>query len=237
MSELVANCPRCGAKHTTFDIPSHIPTVRKYDWQNWYEAFCVCRHCRRSSIFVLCDAGINERNVIEKSGGLSNVKGAVNGFVRIQGHISLKDSDGVVPPEHLPEDIHTAFVEGATCQAVKCFNAAGTMYRLCIDLATRQLLPPEEHDGLTRKVRRDLGLRLPWLFQNDLLPGSLQDLSSCVKEDGNDGAHAGTLREEDAEDLFDFTRAILERMFTEPKRLEIAKQRREERRRPKEGGQ
>jgi hypothetical protein len=58
----------------------------------------------------------------------------------------------------------------------------------------------------------------------------LRELASCVREDGNDGAHAGTLSKEDAEDLLDFTCALLERLITEPKRLELAEARRNERR-------
>ena len=59
--------------------------------------------------------------------------------------------------------------------------------------------------------RRDLGLRLPWLFGKGLLPEALKELSTCIKEDGNDGAHAGTLQKTDAEDLLDFTTALLQR--------------------------
>ena len=101
-------------------------------------------------------------------------------------------------PDHLPEEIEAAFREGAMCLAVSCHNAAATMFRLCVDLATRSLLPTVETPGLNAKVRRDLGLRLPWLFQNQLLPTTLHDLSACIKEDGNDGAHAGNLSKADA---------------------------------------
>jgi hypothetical protein len=94
------------------------------------------------------------------------------------------------------------------------------------------MLPEGEAPGLTTKVRRDLGLRLPWLFNNGTLPADLRDLSSAIREDGNDGAHQGTLKQEEAEDLLDFTTALLERIFTEPKRLQIAKERREKRRKP-----
>ena len=92
------------------------------------------------------------------------------------------------------------------------------------------MLPEEEVEGLNYKTRRNLGLRLPWLFDNSILPEVLRELSSCVKDDGNDGAHEGTLKKEEAEDLLDFTFAILERIYTEPKRVQIAKERREARR-------
>ena len=44
-------------------------------------------------------------------------------------------------PEYVTEGIAAVFEEGATCLTVGCFNAAGTMFRLCIDLSTRSMLP------------------------------------------------------------------------------------------------
>jgi len=163
---------------------------------------------------------------------LAEFTSAVNSHMDVMGHINIKDMAVVRPPEYLPPDIEGAFKEGAICMSVDCFNAAGTMFRLCLDLATRSKLPPEETavEGLNAKVRRDLGLRLPWLFDNKVLPGDLRELSSCVKEDGNDGAHAGSLTKDEAEDLLDFTTALLERIYTEPKRLRLAEERRAARR-------
>jgi hypothetical protein len=48
--------------------------------------------------------------------------------------------------------------------------------------------------------------------------------------DGNDGAHVGSLKKTDAEELLDFTVALLERMYTEPEKLRLAKDRRDSRR-------
>ena len=162
------------------------------------------------------------------------VQGALNKYFQAKRYISLKDQGAAAPPEHVPEDIAKVFREGATSLVVECWNAAGTMFRVCVDLATRPTLPDGEVPGLTKKVRRDLGLRLPWLFDNGKLPADLRELSSAVREDGNDGAHQGTLKKEDAEDLLDFTTALLERIFTEPTRLRLAKERRLKRRAPQE---
>ena len=109
-------------------------------------------------------------------------------------------------------------------------NAAATMFRLCMDIATRQMLPEKDEQGLNANIRRNLGLRLPWLFDTKRLPEALRDLSACVKDDGNDGAHEGTLSKVDADDLLDFTIALLERLYTEPERLKLAKSRRDARR-------
>lgn len=116
----------------------------------------------------------------------------------IEGIVSQKDNVTVPPPEFLPTEIEAVFREGATCLSVGCYNAAATMFRLCVDIATRSILPEGDAEGLNSKVRRNLGFRLPWLFQHSHLPSALQELSTCVKEDVNDGAHEGTLKKADA---------------------------------------
>ena len=229
MAELVADCPRCGASKITFDLATSTVVGHQHGWQVWHEAFCVCRHCRKSTVFVLANEGVNEGEQIKKV-GLSNIKGAVNALIRIQSYISAKDRIQVVPPSYLPESINATFIEGAKCLAINCFNAAGTMFRLCVDKATRSMLPREDVDGLNAKIRRNLGLRLPWLLDHKVLPEALRELSTCIKDDGNDGAHDGSLGNEDAEDLLDFTMALLERLYTEPERLRLASERRAARR-------
>ncbi len=229
MAELVADCPRCGSTRITFDLLSSIHTITKYNWQYWYEVFAICRQCHRSTVFVLADDVDADYKEVHKI-GLIKMDHAVNRYVRNEGFITLKDRAETKPPDYVPEEIEKVFSEGATCLKVSCWNAAGTMFRLCIDLVTRQMLPEQDTEGLNQRVRRNLGLRLPWLFDNQLLPESLRELSTCVREDGNDGAHAGTLGKEDAEDLLDFTYILLERIYSEPERIRLAAERRRARR-------
>jgi len=155
----------------------------------------------------------------------------LNSFLNVEGYVSQKDRFTESPPEHLPQEIERIFREAEICTAVRCWNAAGAMFRTTIDLATKRLLPTEDSEGApNRRIRRDLGLRLPWLFENGLLPTDLQELSSCIREDGNDGVHEGTLGQADAEDMRDFTRALLDRLYTQPARLRLAEERRIQRR-------
>jgi tetratricopeptide (TPR) repeat protein len=156
--------------------------------------------------------------------------GGTSGWLHVLGYVSIRDNSIVTPPEHLPEDINSCYIEGATCVQVGCFNAAGTMFRLCLDKATASLLPEGDADGLNSKIRRSLGLRLQWLFNTGRIDKALEDLSHCLKEDGNDGAHQGTLTAEDAEDLQDFANALLERLYSYPARLAAAGSRRSARR-------
>lgn len=232
MAQLVADCPRCGSHQMTFDVPASKSATSK-DGSRWHEVFGVCRHCGLTTVFVLSDTDTSSINVTSQPGWIASFGGVLNTLMDVDGFVSVKDAVTTSPPEFLPDDVNAVFIEGATCLATHCYNAAGTMFRLCVDLATRPMLPKEETPSLTGKTRRDLGLRLPWLFDNGRLPESLRELSSCIKEDGNDGAHGGTLTEADATDLLDFTFALLERIYTEPERLKRAKERRDARRMPK----
>lgn len=228
MSQLIADCPRCGARRGAFDVNASTFLGSRYNWQSLHEAFAVCRACHRPTIFKLVQREMDSLKYIEKV-GVSGVS-SVNDFFNEDGYVSLKDRQAETPPEYLPAQIEAIFKEGATCMSVECYNAAGTMFRLCLDYASRLLLPDENIEGLNSKIRFSLGLRLPWLFDTERLPESLRDLSSCVKEDGNDGAHEGTLKKTDAEDLHDFTVSLLQRLYTEPARLTEAKTRRDARR-------
>ena len=227
MAEMVANCPRCGAANTTFDIYGSNPRgTGNADWCRIYETFCVCRHCGRATLFILTVTDYNSHQVFEKN-GLASAKGSINPYFSNNGYVSLKDTSEIATPEHLPPEIESAFREGATCRAVRCFNAAGTMFRLCVDFATQELLPPDgEVGGPNSRQRRDLGLRLQWLFNNGKLPAELHDLAQCIKEYGNDAAHRGTLSDADVDDLLDFTSHLLERRYTLPKRIADASARR-----------
>jgi len=212
----------------TFDVTqdNHIDT--RAGWKLFYEIFSTCRKCHNSTIFIISLKNIGMEDYYLNN-GILNYRESINDNFNYESFVSLKDMTALEPPEYLPKNIDNIFREGAVCMSVKCFNAAGTMFRLCIDLATLSMLPEDNGVGLNHKTRRDLGLRLPWLFDNGKLPEGLRELSLCIKDDGNDGAHAGTLTYEEAEDLLDFTYAMLERIYTEPERLRIAKERREAR--------
>lgn len=205
-----------------------------HGWVNFHEAFAVCRHCHRSTIFIirLKDYDIHKELVGNK---IIECKETLNNYFNIKIYISWRDSAVHPSPNFLSSELERAFCEGATCFSVGCYNASAAMFRLCIDLVTRPLLPDPSDTSVPQpnsKQRRDLGLRMQWLFDNNILSLSLKELAKCIREDGNDGAHAGNLSKEDAEDVLDFTHALLERLVTEPKKLEEAEARRKARRNP-----
>lgn len=231
MATLVTDCPRCGVKRMTFDVNSTPVYIGKVNaWALRFEICCVCRECHQPTIFRVCQDDTQAPNPDQ----VFSSEGVVTRWYKVESFVSVRDIASHEPPAHVPEDVRRAFEEAATCIAVQCWNAAGAMFRACIDLATKGKLPPEGTDpGPSNHERRNLSARLKWLFANQLLPRDLEELSECVREDGNDSVHSVTLQRGDAEDLLDFTLALLERIYTEPAEIEDAKKRRAARRQPK----
>lgn len=230
MAEIGADCPRCGYDKVTFDIVGSTIIGVQFEWQKVFELFGVCRHCRLGTILQATDID-PERAENTSRMDLANIRGNLNGWINVYGYVSEKDIEAEPSPEHLPNKIEQYFNEGAKCMAVGCFNAGGTMFRLCLDTATKEILDSISANAeIPKKIRYSLGFRLEWLLQNGYLDKGLEELAECVKEDGNDGAHDGSLTEADAEDLHDFTVALLERLYSEPAKLAAAKERRAARR-------
>jgi hypothetical protein len=232
MAEFVSDCPRCGAVRSTHDVFSSVIVGTKYNAQRVAELACICRTCKKLSIHLVSQISIgNDSRVFgdERSlNTLSAINGSINPIARFERHITLRDRYLMEPPEHLPKYIEAIIVEANSCLSNECWNAAGAMYRLALDMSTKSLLPSE--GGPNTTVRRSLGHRLQWLFENDRLNLDLKDLAESVQQDGNDGSHDGSLTQADAEDLKDFCYELLKRVYTIPKQIELAKQRREERR-------
>jgi len=229
MSILVVACPRCDAQKMSFDVLYSCCIATEGDGflsVYTYETFCICRECKKSTVFVL------------KSDSFHDLEKNCDGVEVIE-YVSQKHFAAHTPPKHLPKDIKSAFEEAETCLAVGCFNAAGVMFRLCLDLAVLEkletLLKEEKVEVPSDIKKRTLAAKLNWLFDESHINPKLRELSTCIKDDGNDGAHRGTLGKADAEDLLDFTQELLEHLYTAPKKLKIANERKKDRRSKKSG--
>ena len=218
------DCNRCSAKYTVFDLKhsSNISFISKDSNLYHIEVFAVCRNCRRASIFFvifMAEAAIEAtvqyiHSEIERPlGDLDPV------FV---GEITPADISVAKCPDHTPPNVRRAFDEAAKCVAISCPNAAGAMFRLCLETMIK-----EKYPSLSG---RTLYLKLEQLVEEGRLPVGSEDLVSSIRVLDNDAAHEGDLTMEDAEDLLEFTQIALGRIYSEPARVLGAQGRRRERR-------
>jgi Domain of unknown function (DUF4145) len=167
------------------------------------------------------------------SGTVVTIHGDLEPEFKSLGFLDFTEVKSKPAPDHLPPAIQSAFQEGTKCLATNCANAACAMFRLCLDLATKDMLPAEgAEQGPTNHQRRNLSARLEWLFEQGRLLPDLKELSQAVRDNGNDGAHDGNLTMHDAEDMYDFAFALFNRLYAEPQRLALANERRAARRQP-----
>ena len=222
----VDNCPRCKAKKTTFDVCNIVFIDAPLSIHNviYYEVPMQCRNCRRLSIV---SAYTNDKDIARNLETLMSQKNLLNEILKVSSFITLADIQVSTPPEHLPQNVHNAFVEGAKCYAAGCYNAAGAMFRLSLDLASKSQLPADGSGiTITPRQKNYLADRLEWLFDNNHWPASLKDMVTCIRQDGNDGAHDGELGKDEAYDIMDFSFWVLEKIYTEPERIRISQERR-----------
>ena len=144
MAQLVCDCPRCPARHSTLDVTACISLPSSYEWQHRYECFSICRSCSRGSIMILKlrDAGLS--HPFRSSDLVVACKISLENFFDVTGFISIRDHIKHNTPEHLPKHLTEVFIEAESCFGISCYNAAATMFRLCIDQATKPMLPPYE---------------------------------------------------------------------------------------------
>jgi hypothetical protein len=188
----------------------------------------------KSSVALIKLSDYDMRGKYEASNSISALKGDIYGVFIFERFINISDVNAKPSPEYLPHHIEERFKEGTRCLAFGAYNAAASMFRLCLDMATKDLVTEarfaEELEMPTKKQTNRLADRLDWLFDNGLIAPDLRDLAGVVRQDGNDGAHDGTLTEHDSEDLYDFAYTLLGRLYTDPARVQEAKERQKARR-------
>ena len=239
---VVMDCPRCGVLNTTMEVSGYTPTKRTGIW----EFLGLCRSCLNASC-VQGELVPLQQWVIDADKFNSSTKDAyayiigkakdylktervnlLTIFKNMEFHPVLKN---IHPsPEHLPSQIQELFEEASKCLSIGCYNAAGAMFRLCLDITTKDIINKNLDKSPTAENKKTIHKRLEWIFDQGILPRSLEELSRCIKDDGNDAAHDGNIGQDEAEDLLDFTEILLERIYTEPENIRIAQERRQQRR-------
>ena len=218
---LIHNCPRCGTKQITFETRAVNWLVREHK----FEAFCRCLACKKATIFLLTTTNPNVN-----SKDFTGQEGTVNHLLSRIELVNIIPLNSKPTPEHLPKDIEKPYQEALMCQAIEAHNAAGCMFRTTVDLVTKQLLQNLKEKTPPKNVENNLAQRIKFLCDEKQISDKLKNLSNSIRLDGNDAAHQANLMSDDVEDMNDFTTLLLSEIYTTPKEIELAEDRRKKRR-------
>lgn len=246
---LISNCNFCNSQKTRLDVLKTTMNTY-YSWQNiifYWQAFCQCSNCKKAMIFHIEANSDKIRNDFllkqnEKDQLLQTIdlctfeKTNINDHVNIKSIISPPLKLQNTCPSHVPENIKIIYDEATKCLSMDCFVASGSMFRLCLDLVTKNLLEKWLEKNITSQLqpnknqRNRLADRIDFLIGENKISKGLSKLAHCIRDDGNDSAHDGNTGESEALDCLDFTEALLKEVYTFPAQIQEAEKRRLERR-------
>lgn len=231
MSFIISNCTYCRATNLRLDNKG-FNRINNYQ----IDILAVCSHCNQPTVFRLTQKSsipypLNEH--LPKVTKLEDFKDFNLSLYFSIGSTLIPPRIAVTPcPEHVPSNIKSVFDEATTCLSLNCYTASGAMFRLCLDLTTKELLNEwlESNKNSTdqpNSAQKDkLFNRIEFLIKQGIIPLDLKDYVHHIRLDGNDAAHDGNTQKEETEDLLDFSELFLERIYTIKKQLEIAQARR-----------
>ncbi|HEX5382306.1 MAG TPA: DUF4145 domain-containing protein [Acinetobacter sp.] len=238
---LVYNCNFCGSKNIRFDVLATTKHKSNYSNVHW-EAFSQCSHCKRGCVFIL-EKGNNFRSLFDHDyidsydiNLCNNTKTNISDHFKISKILIAPTKEQIICPSYVPDNVKNIFNEATKCLSMHCFVASGAMFRLCLDLVTKDLLEKWLEENTISEVqpnkeqRNKLANRIDFLINQDKIPKRLKELAHCIRHDGNDSAHDGNTGEDEALDCLDFTEALLKEVYTFPAQINEAEKRRLERR-------
>jgi hypothetical protein len=218
----VGDCRRCGAKKISFKVfgfsiakagPEGPPGEKTY--VTLIELACKCPNCQSATLFMLAAAGDKPPSTKFDE----NENPANSGY---QEMMSFPSAAAEKAPEHTPEPAASFYHQATTALANGLHDAAGCMFRKCLESVTRSpavlnKVPAEERDNYRGSWLKG---RISKLKEMNAIPPALGDLADVIKEEGDSAVHEDVLYDPiSAERLRKFTRAFLEYTFTWPEHV------------------
>lgn len=231
MSWLVSNCNYCRTKNIRFDIKGS----NKLNVGQW-DVLAICSHCIRPTVYrITMKSGIEFpwNETLKKAKNLQDIENLnLSSFFSI-GTTMVPPAKEITPcPEYVPENIKTVFDEATLCLSNDCYTASGIMFRLCLDITTKKLLQEwveanqESPNQPNSSQKNNLYDRIEFLIEEGSIPDDLKEYAHHIRLDGNSAAHDGSTKQEEVEDLLDFSQLFLQRIYTFRKQLAVAQERR-----------
>jgi len=209
---LPIDCPHCGANQSAFAYLAEIAhQVKPHESPKAFSLAFSCPTC-----FDL--VGVHVISNLAVSSFATGRNGSLKGHMGQ--HFRLKSlyprAPETVIPDHISDNVSRCFSQAADNAKRRQMDAAGAMYRKCLDLATKEL-----DASLAGK---NLAPRIDSLHKSGLLTDALKEWAHAIRLDGNDAAHdADELSQEEVAQLASFTDLFLRYAFTLPKQVELRK--------------
>lgn len=202
MASIVTDCPHCPATRAAFTVEySKQEPLRGGPRFNVFARCPACGNGLGASVY-----SDDYLNPVEYQGNL--VEGRNDGFLVEYAYPSRQKLSS---PENVPERVDRSFLEGVQSLRDGRFNAAGVMFRRCLDIGLNSF----EEAG-----RGNLKQRIDALAAAGKITAELQTLAHRVRIAGNEAAHDDDdFTQDQATQLHEFTSLFLTYVFTLPAKV------------------
>lgn len=228
MTFYVGRCNHCSTDKIKFNALSYCHDPQ-YDLVYF---FLVCENCITPTVLSMNPDNYEVRDLIEKKRFPLDKPVNISEFFSNERIENTPSNSLVKCPEHVPDNLKSIFDEAALCYSHNCYIACASMFRLCLDVTTKDLLKEwleanqQSANQPNAKQKDKLFNRIEFLIERGVIPSDLKEYVHHIRLDGNDAAHDGSTEKDEAEDLLDFSELFLERIYTVKKQLELAQERR-----------
>lgn len=227
MTLYVGECRRCGAQRMAFEVYGMCVAVDCREegslrddtiYTRIIELACQCRECNRTTVFLL-QAQTSAKHELPKTRFDANENPLKFGYAEFR---AFPTSVAGPTPAATPQPAANFYHQGITALGHGLNDAAGCMFRKCLEAATRsdeltRMIPEGEREEYGRKW---LKARLTKLKEIHAIPPALADLVDVIKDEGDAAVHENQLYDKaSAEALQGFTETFLEQMFTLPAQI------------------
>lgn len=206
---LIRDCPHCRAGHTgfTFLATRHQPGVHQAT------SIFTCNRCGEAYAITFRTGGVKPDWVGDGAGDFDQTLRTVTGTSTVKEYPRVQT---FAAPEHVSASVARCLIQASDAAARKHHDAAGSMYRKAIDLATKELD--------VQLAGKKLAARIEALHTAGKLTTDLKDWAHQVRLDGNDAAHdEEELTADDIKALASFSELFLTYTFTLPRRIAALK--------------
>lgn len=228
MTLYVGECRRCGAQHMSFDVYGVSTMEEDYEFRvpphhtrhrRSIELACRCHQCSCTTVFILRAEAAGSHH-LPKSRFERNENPITFGY-RETNAFPTKQARPI--PSDTPNPAADFYKQAATAFAHGLYDAAGAMFRKCLESTTRTqsilcLIPETDRETYLKSW---LKARIARLKEIHAIPPALADLVDVIKDEGDSAVHGDSLYDkESAEALHGFTETFLEQIFSIPAQIE-----------------
>lgn len=205
MPVLVHDCPYCGAEHVGFEFLSSRPAPSL--GQHVYNSMFACNACAKAVVALIRTKGANVEVIL----------GNVNDSIHIHSIQIFPQRQAASCPEYCSPEISKAFLQAEENIMRGHAEAAASMDRRAIEIATKLIAPDLAAKKLNERIN-DLSTR-------HMITPALKDWAHGLRIFGNEALHdiEGVTIEE-ARQAHELTRFMLIYLFTLPEQVRLSKE-------------